>query len=179
MAEPYLGEVRIFGFNFAPRGWMFCSGQLLPIQQYSALFSILGTFYGGDGKTTFALPNMQGRAPMHWGQGTGLSSYQIGELGGATTETLTDQQLPMHTHSLNFATPNPANPAQRTTNPGPTAYLGLSDPGQAYSDVTTPQVAFSPSAVMPSGGSQPHNNVQPVVALNFCVAVTGIFPSRN
>ena len=179
MGQPYLGEVRIFGFNFAPRGWMFCDGQLLPVQQYAALFSLLGTYYGGNGTTNFGLPDLQGRAPMHWGQGPGLSTYTIGESGGSTTVTVTDQELPMHTHLAYFANANPANPAQRTATPGSTAYFGLAEPNFAYSDVLTPQVAFSPTAIAPAGGSQPHNNMQPILTLNFCIATSGVFPSRN
>jgi len=179
MGQPYVGEVRIFGFNFAPYGWAFCDGQLLPIQQYAALFSVIGTYFGGNGTTNFALPNMQGQAPMHWGQGSGLSSYDIGQTGGSGAVTLTNQQLPMHTHLASFATPNPANPAQRTATPGNTAYFGLSDPAQVYSDVLTPVVAFSPQAIAPAGGSQPHNNTQPILTLNFCIALQGVFPSRN
>jgi len=179
MGQPYVGEIRIFGFNFAPRGWAFCDGTLLSIQQYAPLFSILGTVYGGNGTTNFGLPNFQGRAPMHWGTGPGLTARSLGELDGEQTVTLLNNQLPSHTHILSGASPNPANAPQQVAMPSPSTYLSVSQPNQVYSDVTAPVVALSPSAISPSGGSQPHNNVQPILTLNFCIALVGVFPARN
>jgi microcystin-dependent protein len=174
MADPFVAEIRIYPFNFAPKGWAFCDGQLLPISQNTALFSLLGTTYGGDGKSTFALPDMQGNSPMHPGQGPGLSLHDLGETGGSETVTLLESEIPAHTHSLN------AQGAPADTNVpvgfsiarviGATPYL---PPAGA-----PPLVAMSDNALPPAGGDQPHNNMQPYLTLNFCIALQGVFPAR-
>ena len=169
MSEPFLGEIRIFGFNFAPRGWAFCNGQLLSISQNTALFSLLGTTYGGNGQTTFALPNLQSRAPVHFGQGAGLSSYTLGQAAGEESVTLTSNQLAAHSHAVNAT--NGASDSNRPANRFPAS-------GGAYAaagDGTT----MNPGVGAAAGGSQPHSNLPPYLALNFCIALVGIFPSRN
>lgn len=179
MSEPYIGEIRIFGFNFAPRGWAFCDGQTIPISQNTALFSILGTVYGGNGTTTFQLPNLQDRAPMHWRDGPGLTPRTLGEVLGSPTVTLTNDQIPSHSHALFGAVVSPANAAQQVSAPTNQAYVSISNPGQAYATTNSPPVAFAPQAIGNTGGNQPHENLQPILALNFCIALEGIFPSRN
>jgi microcystin-dependent protein len=182
VTAPYIGEIRIFAFNFAPRGWAFAQGQILPISQNTALFSILGTTYGGNGTTTFALPNMSGYAPLNQGQGPGLSFYSLGETNGTTTETLLLTELPNHSHGLNFAVANPANAAQSVGTPANNAFLATSGPAFAY---TAPPITpgtlvnFAPTAIGFTGGGQPHENRQPYLTLNYCVALQGIFPPRN
>ncbi|MGA7673667.1 MAG: tail fiber protein [Rhizomicrobium sp.] len=177
MADPFIGEIRAFGFAFAPYQWASCDGQLLSINQNAALFSVLGTYFGGNGQTNFGLPNLQGNVPMHWGNGPGLSSYTIGEVEGATTITLTQGQLPMHVHTIATAEP-PKN--QGTPTPASTNYLGASVPDHYYSDSTAaPGTMFSSKAITIAGQSQPHNNMQPYQVLNFCIALYGLYPSRN
>jgi microcystin-dependent protein len=180
MSDQFVAEVRIFPFNFAPTGWAFCAGQLMPISQNTALFSLLGTFYGGDGKSTFALPDMQGNAAMGQGQGQGLSDRFIGEMGGSSTVTLISTEMPLHTHTLSGSslagtTAVPLNnvPAKPTWVSGTTIGTGL-----AYS-TETPDQTMSPSAISPAGGSQPHNNMQPYLTMNFCIALQGVFPPRG
>ncbi len=171
MADPFLGQIVMFGGNFAPRGWALCDGQLLAISQNSALFSILGTTYGGDGRTTFALPDLRGRVPVHAGTGPGLTPYRLGERGGQEAVTLTTAQIPSHTHSLNAST-DPAN----DTNPSGKL------PARAAEDtyVTgTPSATLSPQAAANTGGNQSHGNVQPYQAVNYIIALQGTFPSRN
>lgn len=165
MSEPFLGEVRIMSFGFAPRGWAVCNGQLLPINQNQALFSLLGTMYGGDGRTTFALPNLQSRTPIHFG------NHSLGSAGGEVTHTLTIQELPQHTHTLQAAN-NPATTNTATA----TAYLG-----QQANTYTGPSnlVAMAAGEIGAVGGSQPHSNMQPFLVLNFCIALQGIFPSQS
>ena len=177
MAEPYLGEVRIFGFSFAPRGWAYCDGQLVSIAQNNALFAVLGTTFGGDGQTTFGLPNMKGNAPMEWGNGPGLTPRTLGQLAGEPSVTLTVQQIPGHNHILHAGITT--NAAQQVPTPTAQAQLGQGSPGQVYTATATPPVAFSPKAIGPAGQSQPHDNVSPILVLNFCVAMEGLFPSRN
>jgi microcystin-dependent protein len=165
MSEPFLSEIRIMSFNFAPKGWAMCNGQLLPINQNQALFALLGTTYGGNGQTTFALPNLQGRVPIHWGNG-----HTLGEAAGAAEHTLTMGELPQHTHALmasgdNGNTPTPANAVLAT------ALNAYSSPHDV--------VALQPSSMTATGGNQPHLNLQPSLALTFCIALQGIFPSRN
>ena len=166
MAEPFLSEIRIFSFNFPPKGWAFCNGQFLPINQNQALFALLGTTYGGNGQTTFALPNLQGRAPMHFGNG-----HTLGEAGGSTAVTLTMQQMPQHIHLLNVT-----NNAATATAPDNTVVVAAA-PSNAYGAAGN-LVAMAPT-VGNVGGSQPHQNMQPYLGLNFCIALQGIFPSRN
>lgn len=180
MADPFVAEVRIFPFNFAPSGWAFCNGQLLPLSQNTALFSLLGTTYGGDGKSTFALPNLQGSVPMHPGQGPGLSLHDLGEQGGSETVTLLVSEMPAHTHTQlahggDATTPNPN---------GQLLAKGLWDDGTAaglvgaYSS-QAPNTTMSPLALAPAGGSLPHNNMMPYLSLNFCIALQGVFPPRS
>lgn len=172
MSEPFIAEIRIFAGNFAPRSWAFCNGQLLPISQNTALFSLIGTIYGGDGRTTTALPNLQGRAPMHTGRGPGLTSRRLGERSGVTTVTLSEAQMPNHTHSL-MAAPDPAE------DPGPGGNsLARSVGGTAYGPAAG-LVALDPDAVSSTGGSAPHNNRQPYLGLNFIIALQGLYPSRG
>jgi microcystin-dependent protein len=171
MADPFLGQIAIFSFSFAPRGWAFCNGQILQIAQNTALFSLLGTTYGGNGQTTFALPNLQGRAAVSQGQGPGLSPYSLGQVGGESTHTLTVQQMPSHTHG--------AKPSSDTTQLSPQGHYWApnTDGNATYS--TTSTATMAPNAVAQSGNSQPHPNMQPHLPLNFCIALGGVFPSRN
>ncbi len=174
MADPFVAEIRIFPFNFAPKGWAFCDGQLLPISQNTALFSLLGTTYGGDGKSTFALPDLQGSAPLFWGQGQGLSLYDLGQIGGSDTVTLLQTEIPAHTHGMG---------AQTVPLGGVVAPTGntLSKPasGNLY-NIAGPQLAtMAPQTLSPTGGSLPHNNLMPYLTLNFCIALQGVFPARN
>jgi microcystin-dependent protein len=174
--DPFVAEIRIFGFNFAPKGWAFCNGQLLPLSQNTALFSLLGTTYGGDGKSNFALPNMQGNAPMHPGQGPGLSLHDLGETGGSDTVTLLESEIPSHSHNMmaanlpsDQAAPTPVRSLARSVNAF--AYVAGSSPTPAL-------VQMSDSAIAPAGGDQPHNNMMPYLTMNFCIALQGIFPQR-
>lgn len=174
MSSPFVAEIRVVGFNFAPTGWAMCNGQLLPISQNTALFSLLGTFYGGDGKSTFALPNIQGQAVLGPGQGPGLSEHFVGESGGSPTVTLLPSEIPNHTHTLRAA-PDPAE----VQAPAPDRALARSAPGFAYqSDAAANLVPMAPEALGPIGGGQPHNNMPPVLVLNFIIALQGIFPPR-
>ena len=179
MTQPFIGEIKTVGFNFAPRNYAACDGQIMAINQNAALFSILGTTYGGNGQTTFALPNMQANSPMHPGTGVGLSTYDLGQVGGAATVTLTEPELPSHNHVLNSATLTPANAAQNVGVPASNALLGLSAPGMAYADAATPAVEMAPNAILPTGGGQSHDNQQPYLVIMFVIANFGIFPSRN
>jgi microcystin-dependent protein len=172
--DPFVAEIRICAFNFAPTGWALCNGQLMPITQNTALFSLLGTIYGGDGKTTFALPDMQGRAPMFHGQGPGLSLYVLGEEGGTETVSLLESEIPLHNHSLNAAVP----PA--LLNAGSSARgLSRSSGGPAYQTSNIGLVQMNSQAIAPAGGDQPHNNMMPYLTLTFNIALQGIFPPRQ
>jgi microcystin-dependent protein len=174
MADPFVAEIRIFPFNFAPKGWATCDGQLLPISQNTALFSLLGTTYGGDGKSTFALPDMQGNAPMHPGQGPGLSLRDLGEIGGSETVTLLQSEIPVHSHTLraNNTLAESAVPATDSTITRQTFNLFQTSINQNL-------VAMAPEALPPAGGGQPHNNMMPYLTLNFCIALQGVFPPRS
>ena len=174
MADPFLGEIRMFAGNFAPRGWAFCNGQILAISQNTALFSLLGTQYGGNGTTNFALPNLQGRVPMHQGNGAGLTPREIGETGGSATVTLLANQLAPHAHAVNCLSTvgNAGAPTAALW-----AALGRGRPA-SYSNAT-PNVAMNGQALANAGGGQPHNNLSPYVAVSFIIATQGIFPSRN
>lgn len=172
MADPFVAEIRIFPFNFAPRGWAFCNGQLLPLSQNTALFSLLGTTYGGDGKSTFALPNIQGSAPMHPGQGPGLSLHDLGETGGSDTVTLLESEIPVHSHTLQASTG-----AASSRNPSDAA-LARSRGAAVYGPATA-LTAMSFQALAVVGSSQPHTNLQPYLTMNFCIALQGIFPPRT
>lgn len=175
MSNPFVAEVRIFPFNFAPTGWAFCDGQLMPISQNTALFSLLGTTYGGDGKSTFALPDMQGNAPMQPGQGQGLSFRVLGEMSGVDSVTLLQTEIPVHTHSVNTHNLD----AGGLQNPAPTVLLAKSGQANAYQSNTSQNlVMMAPQALSVAGGSLPHNNMQPYLTLNFCIALQGVFPAR-
>lgn len=174
MANPFVAEIRIFPFNFPPKGWAFCDGQLLSISQNTALFSLLGTVYGGDGKSNFALPNMQGNAPMHPGQGPGLSLHDLGETGGSDTVSLLESEIPSHSHAVN-AVVN----AALVKLPGPNVALARSRNGNAYQDTAGNLVAMNDSTIAPAGGDQPHNNLMPYLTLSFCIALQGVFPPRT
>jgi len=172
MSEPFLGEILMFGGNFAPRSWALCDGQLLPISQNSALFSILGTIYGGDGRTTFALPDMRGRVSIHPGSGPGLSTYRLGEKGGVENVTLTTAQIPSHTHTLRGENRagNSTDPTNNMLANGSPIYRP-----QAVAD----DVNMNAAAVANTGGSQSHTNIQPFLCVNYLIALQGIFPSRS
>jgi microcystin-dependent protein len=176
VTDPFVAEIRIFGFNFPPNGWAFCNGQLLPITQNTALFSLIGTFYGGDGKSTFALPDLQGAAPMHAGNsaGPGLTERFVGEVSGSEHVTLLQSEIPAHNHTArantDFATLQVA---------GPDRSLARSQNGAAYQDDTSTSLTFmAPQTLAPAGGDQPHNNMQPYLTLNICIALQGVFPQR-
>ena len=177
MSDPFVAEVRVFGFNFAPRGWAQCNGQLLPLSQNTALFSLLGTTYGGDGKSTFALPDMQGNAAMHPGQGQGLSLRDLGEVGGSQNVTLLQSEIPFHTHNMMAFTQVPGDLFGPTAQSN--AVLARSNNGAVYNTNTSGAVQLSPQALAPAGNSSPHNNMQPYLTLNFCIALQGVFPPRG
>jgi microcystin-dependent protein len=169
MADPFVAEIRIFPFNFAPKGWAFCDGQLLPLSQNTALFSLLGTVYGGNGKSNFALPDLQGRAPMHPGQGPGLSLHDLGETGGSETVTLLESEMPAHSHALRAVEDDGAffTPVSMFLAAGNSMYFN-----------GNPNVMMAPEALAPAGGDQPHNNMMPYLTFNFCIALQGVFPAR-
>jgi len=171
MADPFVAEIRIFGFNFAPTGWAQCNGQILPISQNTALFSLLGTTYGGNGKSTFALPDMQGNAPMHPGQGPGLSLHDLGETGGSEFVTLLQSEMPAHPHIAKGSSDD-----DDSTIPAGHAYGQLS---VVYAPSASPLIAMAPQILTPAGGDLPHNNMQPYLVLNFCIALQGVFPPRT
>ncbi len=176
MSSPFVAEIRIFGFNFAPNGWAFCNGQLFPISQNTALFSLLGTTYGGDGKSTFALPNLQGSAPLQPGQGPGLSLYDLGENGGETTVTLLQSEMPAHTHSPLQASTGAGNlqsPANAVWGTAEVLRQGVN----LYAASDGNNMSFQALSMM--GGDQPHNNMPPYLVLNFCIALQGIYPPRT
>jgi microcystin-dependent protein len=174
VADPFVAEIRIFGFNFPPTGWATCDGQLLPISQNTALFSLLGTFYGGDGKSTFALPNLAGSAALHQGQGKGLSEYVVGQSAGEPHVTLLGTEMPAHTHSL-MASSDPADLGA----PAPNRSLARSQPNIYKQPANASPQPLAPQAVGVTGGSVPHNNMMPFLTLNFCIALQGIFPPRG
>jgi len=179
MSSPFVAEIRMFAHNFAPTGWAFCDGQLLPISQNTALFSLLGTTYGGDGKSTFALPDLQGSLPMHPGQGPGLSLYDLGQQSGVEFVTLLDAEMPSHTHLLNArsAVGNTADPTNNSLAGG--TWVSGSQFGVVQANNTAnPTAAMSPNAILPAGGGLPHNNMMPYLTLNFCIALQGVFPPR-
>lgn len=173
MADPFLAEIRIFPFNFPPKGWAFCNGQLMPLSQNTALFALLGTVYGGDGKSTFALPDLQGNAPMHPGQGSGLSLHDLGEIGGAETVTLLESEIPAHSHAVKAG-----GSFDVGDNNDPTGLImAKSASGFAYFTAQN-LTGMSAEALTPAGGDFPHNNMQPYLTLNFCIALQGVFPQR-
>lgn len=175
MANPFVAEVRIFACNFAPTGWAFCDGQILPLSQNTALFSLLGTTYGGNGLSTFALPNLQGCAPMQPGQGPGLSLRDLGETGGVESVTLLSSEIPAHTHTAQCAT----DPGDVNTPGNAENALARSSGASIYNASNANLVAMAPGALAPAGGSLPHNNMQPYLTLNFCIALQGVYPARS
>ena len=172
MSEPFIGEIRMFGFNFAPQGWAQCNGQLLPIDQNPALFDLLGTTYGGDGRITFALPDLRSRVPVGQGQGPGLSSYAEGQAGGAESVTLAATQMPGHTHPVK-ASRSPAGSGQ------PEGRALARSASHIYTAEPDTSTVMNADMLGDAGGSQPHDNIQPYLAVNFCIALNGIFPSRD
>jgi len=180
MSAPFVAEIRIFGFDFAPTGWAQCNGQLLPISQNTALFSLLGTYYGGDGKSTFALPNFQGSVPLNQGQGAGLSDRFLGETSGSQTVTLLSSEMPTHNHTF-FGTSDNATVVASSGNQVANGFSGnLQGNVQAkmYS-TANPNALMNPTTIGVSGSSFPHNNMMPYLTLNFCIALQGIFPPRS
>jgi microcystin-dependent protein len=172
MADPFVAEIRIFPFNFAPKGWAWCDGQLLPLSQNTALFSLLGTTYGGDGKSTFALPDIQGRTVMHPGQGPGLSLHDLGETGGSETVTLLESEIPSHAHGVTASQPDGV---ERT----PAGQLLATGMGISQYQTPGPLANLASAAIAPAGGDQPHNNLQPYLTFYFNIALQGVFPPRG
>ena len=172
MSEPYVGEIRMFAGNFAPRGWAFCDGQLLAVSQNDALFSLFGTIYGGDGRTTFGLPDLRGRLPIHQGQGPGLSQRRLGSKGGSEKETLTVNQMPSHTHNYS------ANTAAGNQNT-PQGNVVAGRTGDATYSEVDPDVNMASQSITNVGGSRSHTNLMPFLCVNFIVALVGIYPSRH
>ena len=172
-AAPFLGEIMLFAGNFPPRGWAFCNGQVLAISQNDALYALIGTTYGGDGQSTFALPDLRSRVPIHMGQGPGLSNYIIGQKAGTESVSLTSNQLPQHSHAANAITIG--------TSSSPAGQFPSSDPGGNVAQYKTgaANAQMNALAISGSGGGQPHLNLQPLLVLNFCIALEGVFPSRN
>lgn len=173
MSEPYVGEIRMFAGNFAPRGWAFCDGQLLAVSQNDALFSLLGTIYGGDGRTTFGLPDLRGRIPIHAGDGPGLSDRRLGAKLGAEQVTLTPNQIPVHTHSV------PADAAAGNSTGDVNTAIAAGTTDRAYTSEATNLTAFSSGTVQNTGGSQSHYNLMPYNCINYIIALVGIYPSRH
>jgi microcystin-dependent protein len=175
MADPFVAEVRIFAFNFAPKGWAFCDGQLMPVSQNTALFALVGTFYGGDGKSTFALPNMQDNACMHPGQGQGLSLHDLGEQGGSETVTLLESEMPVHNHVINVTGENGTQGSLTTG-----VIMGKSVGGTMYQNNNSANIQpLNFQALSVAGGNLPHNNMMPYLTVNFCIALQGVFPPRG
>jgi len=170
--DPFVAEIRIFPFNFPPKGWAFCDGQLLPLSQNTALFSLLGTTYGGDGKSNFALPDLQGMVPMHPGQGPGLTLYDLGQMGGSDTVSLLESEIPGHNHTANASQADGIEQAPANS---------LLASGVAIGMYATPGgiVSLSDNVLAPAGGDQPHNNLMPYLTLNFCIALQGVYPPRT
>jgi len=177
VAEPFVGEIRCFGFNFAPVGWASCNGQLLAITQNQTLFQLLGTTYGGDGVSTFGLPNLQGRVPMHTGSFAGVFTG-LGQTQGSATVTLTTSQIPAHAHAIISENVEPGGAAEHAAAPTGTAFIGPSNPDGLYNTAPTIDAPFSSNVIGSGGGSQPHDNMQPYLALNFCISLYGVFPTQ-
>jgi microcystin-dependent protein len=169
---PYVGEIRMFAGNFAPNGWMFCEGQTLPISENEVLFQLIGTTYGGDGEETFNLPNLASRVPIHMGTGPDGTTYQIGEMAGTEQETLTTQQIPSHTHPLTAS-------AGTATSQDPTNLMLAGTQAQTYTNLTDALTTMAANSIGPAGGSQPHENTQPFLCINFIISLFGVFPSQT
>ncbi len=176
MSDPFVAEIRMFAGNFAPRNWAFCNGQILPISQNTALFSLIGTFYGGNGTSNFALPDLRGRSAMHWGNGPGLSSRVIGEVGGENSVTLLSSEMPLHSHSISGAVIANSSPS---ATPASNTLFTNSSPNQLYGTVVGSPVPLAPQSITVVGGTQPHNNTQPYLAVSFIICTAGVFPARN
>ncbi|HEY0107202.1 MAG TPA: tail fiber protein [Rhizomicrobium sp.] len=176
--DPFVGEIRTFGFDFAPTGWALCNGGLLPIAQYQVLFAILGTTFGGNGTTNFGVPNLQGSIPMHWGQSSTMNTV-LGEVMGSNSVTILNTEMPMHKHAVAAATTSTTT--ENTAIPGPDSYVsGSPPPNKVWKTTpTTVTAPFSPKTISPNGGSQPHENRQPFLVINFCISLFGVFPSQN
>ena len=175
MGQPYVGEIRLFAGNFNPNGWMFCEGQTLPISENEALFQLIGTTYGGDGQETFNLPNLASRIPIHMGTGPDGTTYQLGEMAGTEQETLTVQQIPVHTHqALSASTGQVQSPSGAVLATATSTQTGI----RIY-NATTPDTPLHPSSISPAGGSQPHENTQPFLCINFIISLFGVFPSQT
>ena len=170
--DPFVAEIRIFPFNFAPKGWAWCDGQLLPLSQNTALFSLLGTTYGGNGMSNFALPDLQGRASMHPGQGPGLSLHDLGESGGTETVTLLESEIPSHNHNLTVTSLNSQSTTPINNN------LGRGNPVKVYTSGGS-MTTMGIQSIAPTGGDQPHNNLMPYVTMYFCISLQGVFPPRT
>ena len=173
MADPFVAEIRIFPFTFAPRGWAWCNGQILPLSQNTALFSLLGTTYGGNGQSNFALPDLQGRAPMHPDQGPGLSLHDLGETGGSETVSLLESEIPAHSHNVRSV-----NEEANSNSPSTNSTFAVSAKANVYAD-QNPNVAMSANSLSPAGGNQPHNNMMPYLTFCFNIALQGVFPPRT
>ncbi len=171
MSSPYIGEIRMFGGNFAPAGWMFCDGSILAISEYETLFNLIGTTYGGDGQSTFALPDLRGRVPVHMGQGAGLSAYTIGQMGGQEMVTLTTSQMPAHSHV-------PQANTGMGSQTSPAGNVWANSTNLPYS-ASAPSAAMDPAAVGMAGGSQPHDNMVPYLCISFIISLFGIFPTQS
>ncbi|MCW2758589.1 MAG: phage tail protein [Nocardioidaceae bacterium] len=171
MSDPYIGEIRMFGGNFAPNGWLFCQGQLVPISDYDTLFNLIGTTYGGDGQETFALPNLASRIPVHQGSLPGGHTYQLGETGGLEEVTISSNQMPAHHH-----VPPASSSPGRTTSPNNAYWAGSSD--GLYTS-SAPDVSMAPTALATAGGNQPHDNMPPYLVVNFIISMYGIYPSPS
>jgi microcystin-dependent protein len=180
MSQPYIGEIRAFGFNFAPQNWAFCNGQPMNISDNPTLFNVIGTTYGGNGTTTFNMPNLQGQVPMHWGTGPGGTTV-IGQPQGVTSVTLTQAQTPSHSHTITVAALPAGGVVTRTAAPNSTSYISDSGPpDELYKDNSPTFTAqFAGNTLSQVGGSQPHDNMQPYLAVNFCICLFGIYPSQN
>lgn len=172
MSSPYVGEIRMFAGNFAPNGWMFCEGQTLPISENEVLFQLIGTTYGGDGEETFNLPNLASRVPIHQGTGPDGTTYQMGEMAGVESVTLTTQQIPLHTHTM-FGSTNAANAGN------PSGKVIAQSPNVSYMRIEQNEVNLNAAAVTPVGGSQPHENCQPFLCINYIISLFGVFPSQT
>lgn len=175
MSNPFVAEIRMFAGNFAPKGWALCNGQLMPISQNTALFSLLGTFYGGDGKSTFALPNLEGSTPIFWGQGAGLSDRFIGESSGTPQVTVLTSEMPLHNHNMMADTVDIGD----TRTPSPNVSLVSTSPGNLYNPSVSGVAMMNPQALSVAGGSQPHNNMMPFLVVTFIIALQGVFPPRS